>query len=133
MNNTNKSELVVAKILSKMSENGLQDSTLGFSDHKLDKAVGSFLDTCIKWLADDNIIRFSELIPDCDDGPWAVSNPVLTSYGYSLLNRPLLDGQKGKTVGTAVKSASEKGTSYAGIGDFIGGLLGGFTKSIESG
>ena len=133
MDNTHKSELIVARILSVISDNGLQDFSLGFEDFKLDDGFEPFFDTCVKWLADEGIIRFSELIPDCDDGPWTVSNPVLTSYGYSLLNKPLLGGKDGETVGTAVKTASEKGTSYAGIGDFIGGLLGGFTKSMGSG
>ncbi len=133
MNNTEKSELVVAKILSAVSDNGLQYFRLDFDDLKLDEAFEPFFDTCINWLADENIIRFSELIPDCDDDQWAVSNPVLTSYGYSLLNSPLLGGKVDETMGAAIKKVSEKGTSYAGIGDFIGGILGGFTKSIGSG
>ena len=133
MNNMEKSELVVARILSQLMDIGFTRSTLTFSDLELEEEYENFFDISVQWLLDEEIIRAAD-IEEVMGGGGTLVSPVLTAYGLSLLNQPsLVGGEEGETVGTAIKSASEKGTSYAGIGDFIGGVLGGFTKSIGSG
>lgn len=50
-----------------------------------------------------------------------------------MLDQPFATGEKKIPVGQAVKEVAEGGKNYAGIGDFFGGVLGGFTKSMGSG
>ena len=133
MNNMEKSELVVAKILSRLIDTGFTDSQLSFGDIELADEYEEFFYLSAQWLLDEGIMRAKNQTRSMD-GSGTLISPVLTAYGLSLLNQPSpVGGNEGDTMGTAVISASEKGTSYTGIGDFIGGLLGGFTKSMASG
>nr|MCU0905598.1 hypothetical protein [Tabrizicola sp.] len=81
----------------------------------------------IEWLEAEGIIRFgkpymggrlTELIRDT----------VLTGKGHALLSQQFKSGLK---LREAVRQVSS-GKGYSSIGDFVGGLLGGFTKSIGS-
>ncbi|WP_457648297.1 hypothetical protein [Profundibacter sp.] len=133
MNNMEKSELVVTKILSRLMDNGFTRTVLSFQDLDLTDDYKEFFDLSVEWLLDEMIIRAANF-EKVNNGSGSLVNPVLTAYGLSLLRQPSpVSGDEGETMGTAIKNASEKGTSYAGIGDFFGGLLGGFTKSIGSG
>ena len=133
MNNLEKSELVVAKILSWLMDTGFTRSELSFDDLELAKEYEEFFDLSAQWLLDEGIMRAADhaLIMR---GSGTLFSPVLTAYGLSLLNQPSpVGGNEGETVGTSVKSASESGASYTKFGEVLGGFLGGFTKSMGSG
>jgi len=133
MNNMEKSELVVSKILSRLMDIGFTKTTLSFQDLDLTNEYEEFFDLSVRWLLDEGIIRASNFA-EAMDSSGSLVNPVLTAYGLSLLRQPSpVSGDEGETMGAAIIKVSEKGTSYAGIGDFLGGFLGGFTKSIGSG
>ncbi len=131
MNNMEKSELVVARILSILMDTGFTESDLSFDDLGLEPEYEAFFDLSVQWLLDEGIIRAREFVKFVGM-TGALNAPVLTAYGLSLLNQPSPVGNK-ETMGKAVKAVSKEGRSYAGIGDFIGGVLGGFTKSMGSG
>ncbi len=132
MDNTEKSELVIARLLTMIADNGLQGSEIGFDDLELEEDFQPYFDVSVRWLIDEGVIRVSELA-ELMGGTAILLNPVVTSYGYSCLNQRLLIKGKDMTVGGAVQEVSKQGTSYSGFGDFLGGLLGGFTKSMGSG
>jgi hypothetical protein len=67
-------------------------------------------------------------------GPHPASRVVLTTKGLQAMNAvpfPLTE-----TVGMELRKATERASgavNYSSIGDLIGGVIGGFTKSIGSG
>ena len=130
LDNLKKSEVIIATILSKLMESGLQFSTLSFDDFGLEKEYEPFFDTCVAWLIDEGIIRGNHArlmgTPGSDMGP------VITADGFALLGRKLLGDEGGKRTGEAVREIAKSPTNYTGIGDLIGGIFGGFTKSISS-
>jgi hypothetical protein len=80
----------------------------------------------IGWLNSEDYIRAFGASPS--------ERVVLTARGLVAMNAlPLELG--GKTVGTVLNEAVEKDASrdYSKFGDLIGGLLGGFAKSLGSG
>jgi hypothetical protein len=133
MNNMEKSELVIAKILTLLMEWGIKDSSLNFKKLELDDAYASFFFPCINWLSNEGIIRTGKIQMYANGpGQGSISNPVLTSYGISLLGNSVKVGNTDVRLSEAVKTLSAEKKSYSGIGDFMGGFLGGFTKSMGS-
>lgn len=133
MNNLQRSEIVIAKILDHLSELGLQEQLLSFSDLELEDDFGEFFFPCIEWLAAEGVIRhdgIGRLLGGRALGH--VQNPVLTSFGFKALGTTIAIGERSETLAGAVKKVSTDKQSFAQIGDFLGGLLGGFTKSIGS-
>jgi hypothetical protein len=57
---------------------------------------------------------------------------MLTDKGLAALNA-IPQGLSATVGSSLVKAASEAGSNWSGIGDLVGGVLGGFTKSITSG
>lgn len=131
MNNIEKSEVVIARILSKLMEFGLQSADLKFQELDLDESFEPFFSTCIDWLESEGLIRMHEHIKLMNRTSIA-DGVVLTSYGFSVMGQKMGGTQEDIVVGDAVKQVSESQSGYSGVGDFIGGLLGGFTKSISS-
>ena len=130
MDNLKKSEVVIASILNRLMEVGLQHSTLSFEDLGLGQDHEAFFDTCVAWLIDEEIIRgnHSRLLA----APGSLVEPVITADGFALLGRKLFGAEDGRRTGEAVREIAAAPTSYSGIGDLIGGIFGGFTKSISS-
>ncbi len=129
MNQRQKSEVIIAKILNHLSENGTTKCTIEIPtidpNNEISIEKKEFLDT-LDWLEDEGIIRIGK--------GWlglvGASDCVLTSHGFNVLGRPL--GATG-TVGSVAKEIDEKnGIGLSSAGDFLGGLIGGFTKSISS-
>ena len=133
MDETQKSELMIAKILSLLMEWGIQESELRFEELDLDDKFRPFFFPCIQWLVSEGVIRTGNLHQFLD-GPGAglVSRPVLTSYGMKILGLTLQLGDQDMPMSTAIAEVSKNGKSYSQVGDFFGGLLGGFTKSVGS-
>jgi len=134
MTEIEKSEVVIAKILTLLMEWGIQECDLRFEELELDpKEYGSFFFSCVHWLENEGLIRTSRI--DCFmDAAHAgvVNRPVLTSYGFYILGTKVKIGDHEATLSETVKEVSSSAGNYSNIGDFFGGLLGGFTKSVGS-
>lgn len=132
MNNIQKSELVIAKILGLLMEWGLTASELEFSELELNQDFEPFFDTCIEWLISEGIIRVQKM-QKLLEGPAYISGPTLTAYGFQLMGKTIVIGEKSTTVGDAVQKAAKESSYYTGIADFGGGFVGGLLKSLGNG
>ena len=127
-----KSNLVLAKVLDLAMQNGISHWRLTFNDLHLDaQEYDGFFYPCIEWLEAEGLIRVGEYARDLGgiaDGE--VHNISLTSRGMALLGQTIdVNGQNEKLSET-VKKVSEGRVDYHRIGDAVGGILGGFTKSM---
>ena len=129
--NLEKSEVVIARILKLLMDRGLQDSMMTFGSLELSDDYEPFFKTSFVWLMHEGFIRAtsnSEFVNSAFHG----YGPVLTAKGFAMLGNKLeLNGEQ-ITIASAVEETSKSGVSASGLGDFFGGLLGGFTKSISS-
>ena len=133
MDNFDKSELVIAKILDKAIENGIREWMLQFTDLMLDTEYAPFFYPCLRWLEAEGIIRvqaYHRTMGGIASGH--VQNISLTSHGLVALGHTIKIGDDTDKMSEAVKKVSSGEKSYAQVGDFVGGILGGFTKSISS-
>ncbi len=131
MEQIEKSEIVIAGILNKALEYGLQQNDLRFEELELDSEFLPFFATCVDWLISEGLIRVGNH-QKMAAGTSFVINISLTSYGFAVLGRKLTIGGEEMEIGQAVKKVASTGSGYSSAGDFFGGLLGGFTKSISS-
>ncbi len=123
------SQKMIAAIVNDLSRRGVRRGSLDVSDLSLDEDLldpALFLDS-ILWLEGEGIIRSSSEHSFTMDG--TAHNYTLSAYGYRLLEQNFQGEMK---LGQAVKEAAEGSRSFTGVGDFFGGLLGGFTKSMSS-
>lgn len=132
LDNLQKSEVVISKILQDLVETGLQYGTaLEFEELELGVEFKPFFVGCCLWLIEEGIVRCTNEHQVIQGMPMV--NPVITAKGFTLLGQPFAGTEEGNRVGDAVKEVASGNKNYAGIGDFFGGLLGGFTKSISGG
>lgn len=131
--NLQKSELVISKILQHLLDMGLQQgAALQFQNIGLSDEYETFFNGCCQWLLDEGIVRCTNIHQPLS-GSLSMASPMITSRGFALLDQPFA-GTRGETrVGQAVKDVAEGQKNFAGIGDLIGGILGGFTKSMGNG
>ncbi|RXV59243.1 hypothetical protein C6W92_15505 [Roseovarius sp. A46] len=130
--NLQKSELVISKILERLLDLGLQQGTrLSFEDLDLPKEHAPIYNGCCAWLIEEGVIRCSNK-SQALAGNLVMVSPMITSRGFALLDQPFVVDDDKMRVGQAVKEVADGQRNYAGIGDFVGGLLGGFTKSMGS-
>jgi len=93
MDDMQKSELVIAKILQLLMDWGVQSCQMKFQELELDKEYLNFYTPCVNWLIDEGVIRVSD-VSTVMSGDSRVLNPVLTSYGMRVLGTKLqLDGR----------------------------------------
>ena len=125
--------MVIAKILQLAIDHGLSHWFLSFADLELDDSHATFFYPALRWLEEEGLIRVGEYgrtMGGLAEG--SVANVHLTSFGMYLLGRSLDVGGRKVTLGEEVKRVSEGHRSFSSIGDFVGGVLGGFTKSMGS-
>ncbi|MCE8509263.1 hypothetical protein KBY28_12495 [Ruegeria pomeroyi] len=133
MDDIQKSELVISRILSLLMEWGIQECELRFSELQLDEEFAPFFFPCVEWLIDEGVIRASGIDKFLEgNAAGIVRRPVLTSFGMKILGRSVELEEGSISLSKAVREVSEQGRSFSQIGDFFGGLLGGFTKSMGS-
>ncbi|WP_238942106.1 hypothetical protein [Marivita cryptomonadis] len=123
----------MARILEKSMEMGIQEWMLKFSDLELDDSYASFFYTCLEWLESEGLIRvhaYHRTMGGIANG-W-VQNVHLTSFGQAALNQEVSINGSPELVSQTVKNVSKEPANYSQFGDFLGGLLGGFTKSLGS-
>lgn len=131
LDNLQKSEVVISRILQELVETGLQYGVaLQFRDLELDDEFEPFFTGCCLWLLDEGIIRCTNEHQVAKEAP--IVNPVITAKGFALLGQPFADGEEGDRVGNAVKEVAKGNRNYAAVGDLMGGVLGGFIKSMGS-
>ena len=132
LDNLKKSELVIARVLSLLMDWGIQDTELRFEELDLNDDYRSFFFPCVNWLVEEDIIRTGKIQPFLD-GPGAgvILRPVLTARGVSLLDMELKLGGENKSFAVAVKDVSTGNATYAKAGNFTGGLLASFIKSMS--
>ena len=131
MDNIEKSEIMIARILSKALDFGLQRADLKFGELELDEIFQPFFVTSIDWLVAEGLIRVMQH-NKAMDGTSHVSGITLTSFGFSVMGRKLNGADGEILVSEVVQKVSDSKASYSGFGDFVGGLLGGFAKTIST-
>lgn len=133
MNDMQKSEFVIARILDLLLDWGIQHSNLEFAKLKLDDEYATFFYPCLEWLESEGLIRVKAYNRTMG-GPagGSVNRPVLTSFGMSVLGKSINTGDDSEQLSDGVKKISSGGRSLWQVGDAIGGILGGLTKSLGS-
>ena len=127
--NLRKSEIVVAKILSILLETGFQPSDLGVEKLKLEEGFEKFFELSVIWLMEEKIIRGNFI--RTMDRMGRLTEPMITAHGFELLGQNIVGSADKKSNREVISQIASSPSSYSGIGDFIGGLLGGFTKSVS--
>ena len=126
-----KSETLIAKVLQPAIENGLSHWTLEFADLGLDASYATFFFPALEWLEAEGLIRVGEYARTMGGlANGAAINVHLTSYGMHLLGKTITVGDRKVTLQEEVRRMSAGERSFSSLGDFVGGLLGGFTKSM---
>ena len=133
MENLEKSELVIAKILGLLMEWGLSNSKLEFHELGLDEEYLPFFSTCVEWLEAEGVIRTRRIQTFADEKTISVFGPTLTAHGLGLMGKQLNVGGQTSTIGEAVKQTAKETNFYTGLGDLGGGFVGGLLKSLGSG
>lgn len=127
-----KSEIVIAKILEKLLQNGLRDGwILNFQDLGLSDDYSDHFSACAKWLVAEEIIRIQG-ISEYINGMSRVIGPNLTAKGFALLGQSFSVAGQTVSASEIVKDKASGQANYAPFGDLLGGILGGFTKTIGS-
>lgn len=129
MNNLEKSEVVISLILTILLDRGLQKNDMSFETLKLDDSYYPFFIPCIDWLENEGMVNTLNVVRTLDGGGHVVQ-PTITSKGLNVLGSEITIGDCSENFEIAIRKVAKTQQSYAGFGDFLGGLLGGFTKSL---
>ena len=124
------SNLVLAKILELAMANGLTHWSLEFHQLALTEEYATHFYPCVNWLEQEGLIRvgdYSRTMGGIANG--SVDNISLTAHGMALLGQNIASHGTSVTLSDTVKSVSA-GRDLSKIGDLIGGIIGGFTKTI---
>jgi hypothetical protein len=121
----------LAKVLNLAVEHGISHWGLGFPQLELDQRYETYFYPCVRWLEAEGLIRvaaYDRTMGGLANG--SVRDISLTSRGMAVLGHNVTIDGNSTTVAAQVKEQAEGTVSSAGVGDPIGGILGGFTKSI---
>jgi len=133
MDDLQKSEILIAKILDTLMQKGIQEWHLSFDLLALGEEYEPFYYPCVDWLVEEGVIRVGSINRTLGGyASGSIRNPALTSFGMQILGHDLKIGDENQRVSEVVRKISSEGRSFSQAGDFFGGLLGGFTKSIGS-
>lgn len=127
--NLERSERVAAAIILKLAETGFQSSVLEYSELGLDEDLERFFDMTVRWLIAEQLVQvgnFSRLL----NGPSGLIEPTLTSKGIELLGQSIVLRDTKRDAGEAVYAIAKGDRSFWQVGDLIGSILGGLTKSM---
>jgi hypothetical protein len=126
-----RSEAMVAIILHFLMTRGIQSGGVGIRELNTSEELKAFFPACMSWLKAEGLIRFSRVKQYSGLG-FVFFDPCLTSRGFALMDARFDYGNRKLTIGQAVEEVSEGGNSFSKLGDFVGGILGGLTKSLGS-
>jgi hypothetical protein len=128
-----RSNLLLAKILELAMTNGVSHWSLRFEDLDLEPEYATHFFPCVEWLEAEGLIRvgsYGRLLGGIAAGE--ATNIALTSRGMAVLGQFIeIDGKR-QLISSAVKDVSSGKVDYNRIGDMLGGILGGFIKSVSS-
>jgi hypothetical protein len=133
MNEMEKSELVIARILNLLLVWGIQHTSLKFDELELEQEYATFFYPCLEWLESEGLIRvkaYNRTIGGHAGG--SANQPVLTSYGMTVLGQKIIANGDTEQLSEGVKKVSSGESSLWQVGDAIGGILGRLTKSLGS-
>ena len=131
-NDLQRSEAMVAIILGLLLERGIRSDGVSFRDLKAETELQSFFVPCMRWLKAESLIRYTTEKEYGHDKGVVFFDPCLTSRGFAVMGDKFVIANRDISVGQAVKEISKDGASFSRLGDFFGGVLGGFTKSMGS-
>jgi hypothetical protein len=124
------SEILVASILNLLMKSGLKRIDISAEDvTRIESPDGGseFFDDVMLWLRNEDLLRYSQ---ETDE---SFLGCQLTAYGFSVMGQEFYKSKSGETVAKTAERIAGDGGNYGKVGDFIGSLVGGFTKSISSG
>lgn len=131
MNDLEASEVIAARIITRLAPLGVNRVTLTLQqiDPKGEMQFSErlFIDA-MHWLSEEGILRFEM---ERHTSQVRMKGCVLTAYGFSLLGRKFSLNGRSQTVGESIKNVEDNSAGYSNLGNFFGGLLGAFTKSIS--
>ena len=133
MEATEQTNLTFARILNLAMQNGVSHWSLTFEKLQLGQEFETYFWPSINWLEAEGLIRvesYARTMGGLANG--AAMNVSLTSRGMAMLGQKIKVGENETTVAEQVKGKAEGSISTSGVGDFIGAMLGGFTKSMGS-
>lgn len=131
MQNAERSQLVMARILQKAMDMGIQEWMLTFDDLDLDAEFAQFFYPCLEWLEYEEIIRvkgYHRTIGGAANG--SVQNVAITTLGQAVLSKQVDLIGDSEPLSETVKKFSSEPKSYSQFGDFLGGAIGGLIKSL---
>jgi hypothetical protein len=123
---------VVGQVIAKFVSEGLSSLAIdcgapeAFLGSPVDK--GTF-EAVINWMLDEKILRAKQRI-ETFDGKLRLNGMQLTSKGLAIVQQPLPPGDN---IAKRVQSNTRTSAFWSNIGELVGSLAGGFTKSIGSG
>lgn len=132
MTKREESTLLIARLVEMLAANGVTETEI--SSHEFvenpenDEQVQMFVDA-VKWLEAEGVVRSSGGYSGTVAGE-IVFGLVLTSLGFRLLDQKIA---KDLTLGAAIARVNQEPRNLGPIGDFLGSILGGFTKSLGGG
>jgi hypothetical protein len=95
-------------------------------DHEVTK---TFTDV-LHWMLAEGLIRVANK-SETIKGELLLINAQLTSLGIGIVQAKVEDPDIGETIEKTVARGNLEPAAYTKIGSFVGGVLGGFTKSIS--
>jgi hypothetical protein len=123
---------VVGRIVARFISTGLMPQNVD------SRAAGKFLgepvvdkqvfEAAIAWMIDEGLVRAKDRQVFINDGTIRLSAAQLTARGLAIIKHPLPDGG---TIEKRIQSDAT-GRNWSSIGELIGGVAGGFTKSLSS-
>ncbi len=129
-----RTNLVLAKILNLALINGVKHWSLSFSDLALETEYEPHFYPCISWLEAEGLIRVGEYARTMGGiASGSVEDISLSSRGMAILGQGVEINGTQELISSAVKKVSGGQVDYHPIGDAIGGIMGGFTKSFLGG
>lgn len=132
---------VTAAILRRLLSGGITRATLSVDDFRSDCREAGYpepadleglFDDLMAWLRDEGVIRF-ETAYQGTDGETIFEGCVITGYGIGLLRRKadVFDGRSPADVIMTSKSDGGPVAPYVKYGGLLGGVIGGFTKTLS--
>ena len=126
-----KSEVVISKVLTMLMEWGITECTLEFRELGLSSEYENHFYPCVRWLESEGVIRVGNYHRTMDStASGIIANPVLTSYGFRILGQSISLGEEREKLSDAIRNVNSGSGTYAKIGNFTGGLLASFIKSL---
>ncbi len=132
MSGLERSVSLLAKLIARLEANGVIVATfspIDFFGKDVSNDDALLFESLIQWLLLEGIIRKNREPVGDGFGFIYTHHLVLTALGYRLLAGK---HSANLSLSQTVAKINESGGSYSSLGDFVGSVLGGFTKSIGS-